>query len=117
MADMQFVIGEYFKPDLAILPVGGHVTMDSEHAAYAAGEFIKPRKVIPFHYFSSPETAPDPERMAKFLELFPIVALLVGAKGNEFKTVMQERYPHIETLVLELGEGIQAETSKRDEGF
>ncbi len=112
MSDMKFIIGEYFKPDLAILPVSGHVTMDPEQAAYAAGELIRPHKVIPFHYFPKPEEAPDPEGMVKFLELFPIGIPLVGDKGNEFKRVMQERYPQIETLVLELGECIQIETTR-----
>jgi len=44
--------------------------------------------------------------MAKILELYPIARPLVGDKGKRFKTVMEKQYPHIETIVLELGEGI-----------
>jgi L-ascorbate metabolism protein UlaG (beta-lactamase superfamily) len=32
--DMTF-IGEYYKPDLASIPIGGHYTMDPAHAADA----------------------------------------------------------------------------------
>ena len=75
-----------------------------------------PAEDIIFNHFwhkslKGPGTAPDPEGMAKFIERFPIVAPLIGDKGNEFKAVMQKRYPLIETIVLELGEGIQVETS------
>ena len=110
MSDMKFVIGEYFKPDLALLPVGGHVTMDPEQAAFAAGEFIKPRHAIPFHYFPEPDKAPDPAGMLRFLDLYPIARPLVGDKGNEFKAVIEKRYPHVDVIVLNPGEA--AETDK-----
>ncbi len=103
-SEMRFVVGEYFKPDLAILPVGGALTMDPEQAAYAAGEFIKPRRVIPCHYLN-PEKAPDPSAVANFLKgVAPVSRSVFGDRGNEFKGIMQKRYPGIETTVLELGE-------------
>ena len=105
-AEMKFVVGEYYNPDLAILPVGGVITMDPEQAAYAAGEFIKPRKAIPCHWFPTPETAPDQEGMLKFSEMVPMITPLMGERGQEFKSIMTERYPQIETIVLDLGEGI-----------
>jgi len=48
-ADMKF-IGEYYKPDLALLPIGGHFTMDPTHAAYAVNTLLKTPTVIPIHY-------------------------------------------------------------------
>jgi L-ascorbate metabolism protein UlaG (beta-lactamase superfamily) len=39
--DMKF-IAEYYKPDLVLMPIGGHFTMDPEDAAYATREWIKP---------------------------------------------------------------------------
>jgi L-ascorbate metabolism protein UlaG (beta-lactamase superfamily) len=47
--DMKF-IGEYYKPDLALLPIGGHFTMDPAHAAYAVRNLLKPKTVMPMHY-------------------------------------------------------------------
>lgn len=44
------LIGERFKPDLALLPIGGNFTMDPADGAYAATEMIKPRYVIPIHH-------------------------------------------------------------------
>jgi L-ascorbate metabolism protein UlaG (beta-lactamase superfamily) len=48
-ADMKF-ISEYYKPDLALLPIGGHFTMDPAHAAYATRELLKTPTVVPMHY-------------------------------------------------------------------
>ncbi|MDH3700772.1 MAG: metal-dependent hydrolase [Alphaproteobacteria bacterium] len=48
-ADMKF-IGEYYKPDLALLPIGGHFTMDPAHAAYATTTLLKTPMVVPMHY-------------------------------------------------------------------
>jgi L-ascorbate metabolism protein UlaG (beta-lactamase superfamily) len=48
--DGRRVIGERFKPDLALLPIGGNFTMDPADGAYAATELIKPRYVIPIHH-------------------------------------------------------------------
>ena len=111
MADMKLIVGDYFKPDLAILPVGGVLTMDCEQAAYAAGEFLKARRVIPCHYFPIPENAPDPEGMAEYWKLIPLITNIIGEYGKEFKATMQERYPQIEANVLELGDGIEINTA------
>jgi len=48
-ADMKF-IAEYYKPDLALLPIGGHFTMDPVHAAYAVNTMLKTKTVMPMHY-------------------------------------------------------------------
>ena len=42
-------IGALYKPYLAMLPVGGHYTMDIEHAVVAS-EWLGTSKVIPMHY-------------------------------------------------------------------
>jgi L-ascorbate metabolism protein UlaG (beta-lactamase superfamily) len=51
--DMKF-IGEYYKPDLALLPIGGHFTMDPAHAAYAVKNLLKTKTVVPMHYGTFP---------------------------------------------------------------
>jgi L-ascorbate metabolism protein UlaG (beta-lactamase superfamily) len=53
--DMR-MIGERFKPDLALLPIGGNFTMDPAEAAWAVKELLKPKAVIPMHYGANPLT-------------------------------------------------------------
>jgi L-ascorbate metabolism protein UlaG (beta-lactamase superfamily) len=47
--DMK-LIGEYYKPDVVLIPIGGHFVMDPKDAAYATREFLKPRHAVPMHY-------------------------------------------------------------------
>ena len=51
--DMKF-IGSYYRPDLSLLPIGGHFTMDPAHAAYAVRELLKSKMVMPMHYGTFP---------------------------------------------------------------
>ena len=47
--DMGY-IRDYYHPQLALLPIGGHFTMDPRHAAYAVRKFLQPKFVIPIHF-------------------------------------------------------------------
>ncbi len=51
--DMKF-IGEYYKPDLVLMPIGGNFTMGPVDAAFATREWLKPKTVIPMHYGANP---------------------------------------------------------------
>ncbi len=51
--DMK-LIGERYKPDLALVPIGGNFTMDPADAAWAVKDLLKPRAVIPMHYGANP---------------------------------------------------------------
>ena len=51
--DMKY-IGERYRPDLALVPIGGNFTMDPADAAYAVRELIKPKIVAPMHYGANP---------------------------------------------------------------
>jgi L-ascorbate metabolism protein UlaG (beta-lactamase superfamily) len=46
--DMR-LIGDIYRPDVALLPIGGRYTMDPEDAARAV-DLIRPRIAIPMHY-------------------------------------------------------------------
>ncbi|HYC65326.1 MAG TPA: metal-dependent hydrolase [Reyranellaceae bacterium] len=59
--DMKF-IGEYYKPDLVLVPIGGHFVMDPKDAAYAIKEMIKPKMAWPMHYASNPFLKGTPEQ-------------------------------------------------------
>lgn len=65
-SDMQYIAG-YYQPDLALLPVGGHYTMDPEHAAYAVKNLLKTKTVIPIHYGTFPPLKGTPEAFKKAL--------------------------------------------------
>lgn len=51
--DMK-MIGEYYKPDLLLVPIGGHFVLDPKAAAYATKELVKPKMAWPMHYASNP---------------------------------------------------------------
>ncbi|MFQ5988863.1 MAG: metal-dependent hydrolase [Candidatus Methylomirabilales bacterium] len=69
-ADMKF-IGEYYKPDLALLPIGGHFTMDPADAAYAVRNLLRTRMAIPMHYGTFALLKGTPTEFTKALEGFP----------------------------------------------
>ena len=66
-SDMKFVIGEVYKPDIAILPIGNIFTMDPQEAAIAA-DWINPEFVIPMHYNSFPSIKQNPEEFKKLVK-------------------------------------------------
>lgn len=55
--DME-LIGKRHGVDVALLPIGGHYTMDREDAVYAA-ELIGAKRVIPIHYDTFPPIKTD----------------------------------------------------------
>lgn len=58
-SDMKFVIGDIYKPDIALLPIGNIFTMDPSQAAIAAS-WINPKVAIPMHYNTFPSIEQDP---------------------------------------------------------
>jgi L-ascorbate metabolism protein UlaG (beta-lactamase superfamily) len=51
--DMKFY-GEKYKPDLLLIPIGGHFVMDPKDAAFATTEWVKPKMVLPMHFGTNP---------------------------------------------------------------
>jgi L-ascorbate metabolism protein UlaG (beta-lactamase superfamily) len=77
--DMK-LIGELYKPDVALLPIGGFFTMDPKQAAMATG-LINPKIAIPMHYGTWPPIEQDPkefEKLAKKSSKAKIVILKPG---------------------------------------
>ena len=79
--DMK-LIGEIYRPKIALLPIGGHFTMDPVEAAYAV-ELLKPEIAIPMHYGTFPVLYGDP---------------------NNFKDLVSKRVPGTKVVVLNPGE-------------
>ena len=69
------LINKFFKPDLALVCIGGHFTMDPEHAAYALRELIRPKQVIPMHYGTYPVINRTPAELKTALGDAPIKVL------------------------------------------
>jgi L-ascorbate metabolism protein UlaG (beta-lactamase superfamily) len=59
--DMQ-LIGRIYSPDVAILPIGGHFTMDPREAAVAL-ELLGTKRCIPCHYGTFPLLAGTPDEL------------------------------------------------------
>ena len=60
-SDMR-LIGERFRPSLALLPIGGHFTMDPAAAALAV-ELLGVADVAPMHYGTFPILAGTPDEL------------------------------------------------------
>ena len=60
------LIAKRFRPTIALLPIGGHFTMDPKGAALAA-ELLKVNTVVPMHYGTFPVLSGTPEQLRKVL--------------------------------------------------
>jgi L-ascorbate metabolism protein UlaG (beta-lactamase superfamily) len=59
-ADMRWIAQRY-KPDLLMIPIGGHFVMSPQDAAYATKELLKPKYAWPIHYGTIPQLKGTPE--------------------------------------------------------
>jgi L-ascorbate metabolism protein UlaG (beta-lactamase superfamily) len=59
--DMQ-LIGRIYSPDVAVLPIGGHYTMDPKEAAVAL-ELLGTKRCVPCHYGTFPVLAGTPQEL------------------------------------------------------
>jgi L-ascorbate metabolism protein UlaG (beta-lactamase superfamily) len=73
--DMQF-IGEYYRPDLVLIPIGGHFVLSPSDAAFATNRYLKPRFAIPMHYGTNPNLKGTPEEYVRALGKTPTKVLL-----------------------------------------
>jgi L-ascorbate metabolism protein UlaG (beta-lactamase superfamily) len=82
--DMR-LIGELYKLDLALIPIGGYYTMGALEAAEAV-KMLKPKAVIPMHY-----------------KTFPVLA----QSASEFAEKVREKASQVKVVVLNPGESYQ----------
>jgi L-ascorbate metabolism protein UlaG (beta-lactamase superfamily) len=81
MGDMKTIIGDFYRPHVAILHIGGVFTMGPKEAAHAC-KLIKPEIVIPEHYGT-----------------FPVLV----QTSDGFKQEVKKQAPHVK--VLDVGHG------------
>lgn len=65
--DMRTVIGEVYRPDVAAVPIGGHHTMEADHAAIAV-DWLGVEAAIPCHYNTFPDVEQDPTVFAEAVD-------------------------------------------------
>lgn len=81
---MKTVIGEIYKPNIALLPIGDRYTMGPEDAITAA-KWISPQKVIPMHYNTFPVIEQDPTIFKETLEKETSIEVIILGPGETYK--------------------------------
>ncbi|HSW03876.1 metal-dependent hydrolase [Aquabacterium sp.] len=81
--DMK-LIGERYQPDLALVPIGGHFTMDPADAAWAVKTLIRPTAVIPMHYGANPLATGTAQAFVEAMGDSP-VKVIVATPGQALK--------------------------------
>ncbi len=82
-SDMR-LIGDLYKPDIALLPIGDRFTMDPVQAAKAA-TWIKADMVIPMHFNTFPFVAQNPEDFKSLVESMCDSEVLICEPGKVYE--------------------------------
>ena len=76
------LIAERYHPTIAMLPIGGHFTMDPTGAALAA-KLLKVKTVIPMHFGTFPALAGTPDELRAALKKEKVNAKVVELKPGD----------------------------------
>ena len=80
-SDLQLIARRGAKVDVALVPIGGHYTMD-RHDAATAVEFVDPGTVIPIHYDTFPPVETDAEAFKSDVESQTSAKVVILAPGE-----------------------------------
>ena len=70
------LLGEMFKPDLLLIPIGGgQFVMNPVDAAMATRELIRPKMAVPMHFGTNAALVGTPEEYIKALGNAPVKVL------------------------------------------
>jgi L-ascorbate metabolism protein UlaG (beta-lactamase superfamily) len=72
------LIRDLYRPDVALLPIGGHYTMGPREAALAV-ELLGVRHVIPIHYGTFPALAGTPAELRSELDARGLASVEIHA--------------------------------------
>ncbi len=81
--DMR-LIGELYRPEIALLPIGDRYTMGIREAAIATS-WIRPKVVIPMHYGTFPILEQSPERFAELVSSLCDSEVVILKPGESFE--------------------------------
>jgi L-ascorbate metabolism protein UlaG (beta-lactamase superfamily) len=84
-SDLQLIARRGDHVDVAIVPIGGHYTMD-RHDAVVAVEFVNPTTVIPCHYDTFPPIETDAEAFKSDVESDTSAQCVLLAPGGSHST-------------------------------
>jgi L-ascorbate metabolism protein UlaG (beta-lactamase superfamily) len=76
------LIGELYRPDVALLPIGDHFTMSPREAAVAA-RLLQPRVIVPAHFGTFPVLTGTPEALRAELQRQQVHAEVVVLRPGE----------------------------------
>ena len=78
------VVAELYKPEIALVPIGGFYTLGPREAAKAV-EYLKPRVVIPMHYGTFPVLVQEADGfIAEVKKTSPEVKVIVLRPGESY---------------------------------
>ena len=89
--DMKTIIGDIYKPDIAMVPIGDKFTMGPFEAALAS-MWLNPKAVIPMHYNTFPPIEQDPAVFANFVSQFNPNIDVVVMNPDEYYNFNPEDY-------------------------
>lgn len=81
--DMR-LIGDLYRPDVALLPIGDRYTMGMREAAIAAS-WIRPPLVIPMHYNTWPRISQDPAEFREMVEMLCDSEVVILEPGDSLE--------------------------------
>lgn len=79
------MIGEFYKPEISILPIGGYYTMGIDEAVQAA-KWLGSKKIIPMHYNTFPPIQADAEEFKTKLEAETDAECIILKPGESYHT-------------------------------
>ena len=82
-SDLQLISRRGDHVDVAIVPIGGHYTMDRIDAV-AAVEFVAPSKVIPCHYDTFPPIKADADAFKGDVEMSTAAEVVILTPGETY---------------------------------
>lgn len=74
--DMRF-IAERYRPDVMMLPIGGHFVLGPEDAAMVVRDWVRPKYVIPIHYGTNAQLAGTPAQFKAALGAAPVQTIVL----------------------------------------
>ena len=89
--DMKTIIGDIYKPDIVMVPIGDKFTMGPFEAALAS-MWLNPKVTIPMHYNTFPPIEQDPTIFANFVMQFNPKISTVILNPNEYFEYNPEDY-------------------------
>jgi len=82
--DLEKVIGDIYKPDIAMVPIGDKFTMGPFEAAVAT-KWISPKIVMPMHYNTFPVIEQNPTIFSNFvMQMDPKIQTIILNPGETF---------------------------------